>query len=137
MAFLEQIRQGLKKTRDSLFGQVAAVLQRGRDLGDEDYEALEAALLRADVGPQTTDKVLDGIKRRLADASFKGDAQGALRAEIECLLVGGSEVAPSGSKAEDQTPRGKHRSPQQARFRSLREELPVHRLRRTDRQAAS
>ena len=111
MAFLEQITQGLKKTRDSLFGQVAAVFQRGRDLSDEDYEALEAALLRADVGPQTTDKVLDGIRRRLADASFKGDAQAALREVIESVLKGGSDISPSGSKAKDQIPRGKHRSP--------------------------
>jgi fused signal recognition particle receptor len=106
VAFFEQITQGLKKTRDSLFGQVAAVFQRGRDLSDEDYEALEAALLRADVGPQTTDKILDGIRRRLADGAFTGDSREALRKEIEAILVGGSDVSPEGSDLLPSSPRG-------------------------------
>jgi fused signal recognition particle receptor len=87
VAFLDKITQGLKKTRDSLFGQVAAVFQHGRELSEGDYEALEAALLRADVGPATTDKILDGVKRRLRDASFSGDARDALRAEIEDVFA--------------------------------------------------
>ncbi|HEY2923680.1 MAG TPA: signal recognition particle-docking protein FtsY [Candidatus Eisenbacteria bacterium] len=92
MAFFEKFTQGLKKTRDTLFGQVATVFQHGRDLSEEDYDSLEAALLRADVGPTTTDKILAGVKRRLGDASFAGDSQEALRAEIENILtVGGSD----------------------------------------------
>jgi fused signal recognition particle receptor len=92
VAFFEKFTQGLKKTRDTLFGQVATVFQHGRDLSEEDYDSLEAALLRADVGPTTTDKILAGVKRRLGDASFAGDSQEALRAEIENILtVGGSD----------------------------------------------
>jgi len=98
VAFFDKITQGLKKTRDTLFGQVATVFQHGRDLSDEDYEALEAALLRGDVGPQTTDKILEGVRRRLHDASFAGDAEDALRAEIETILVGRSDESPEGSK---------------------------------------
>ena len=85
MALLDKITQGLKKTRDTLFGQVASVFQHGRDLSDEDYLSLEAALLRADVGPSTTDRILEGVKRRLQDAS-SGGAEDALRAEIENIL---------------------------------------------------
>ncbi len=95
MAFFEKINQGLRKTRDALFGQVASVFQRGRDLGEEDYEALEAALLRADVGPSTTDKILEGVRARLADASFSGDAREALQKEIEAILAGRSDESPS------------------------------------------
>jgi fused signal recognition particle receptor len=89
--FFDKISQGLKKTRESLFGQVASVFQRGRDLSEEDYETLEAALLRADVGPSTTDKILDGVRTRLADRTFEGDAQEALRSEIEKILPPTSE----------------------------------------------
>jgi len=102
--FLGKITQGLKKTRDSLFGQVASVLQHGRDLRDEDYGTLEAALLRADVGPATTDKILEGVRARLADHAFQGDAQGALGAEIEAILVGGSGA--SLGNGEDEFPTG-------------------------------
>ncbi|HEY3155097.1 MAG TPA: signal recognition particle-docking protein FtsY [Candidatus Eisenbacteria bacterium] len=94
MPFFEKITQGLKKTRDALLGQVAAVFQRGRDLSAEDFEVLEAALLRADVGPATTDKILDGVRRRLGDPSFNGDAQDALRQEIEAVLAVGGRDEP-------------------------------------------
>jgi len=99
VAFFEKITQGLKKTRDTLFGQVSSVFQHGRELSEEDYETLEAALLRADVGPATTDKILDGVRRRLADPSFPGDAQEALRAEIESVLGGKGDGFPESSDA--------------------------------------
>ncbi len=108
MAFFEKITQGLKKTREALFGRVASVFQHGRELNEEDYETLEAALLRADVGPATTDKILDGVRARLADRSFSGDAREALRAEIETILsVGGSDGSPEGSDLLPLSPRGK------------------------------
>ena len=99
MAWLDKITQGLKKTRDTLFGQVSSVFQRGRELSEEDYEALEAALLRADVGPATTDKLIAGIRRRLADPSFAGDAEEALRAEIESVLSAGENDASHAGSA--------------------------------------
>ena len=117
MAFFDKLSQGLKKTRDALFGQVASVFQHGRELGEEDYDLLEAALLRADVGPSTTDKILQGVKRRLADSSFTGDAQAALRGEIEATLAGGSDESGSVSKqrpepsGETSLPPGPNRLP--------------------------
>jgi len=99
VAWLDKITQGLKKTRDTLFGQVSSVFQRGRELSEEDYEALEAALLRADVGPATTDKLIAGIRRRLADPSFAGDAEEALRAEIESVLSPGENDASHAGSA--------------------------------------
>jgi fused signal recognition particle receptor len=86
VSFLDKITQGLRKTRDALFGQVAAVFQPGRSLTDEDYETLEAALLRADVGPATTDQLIVDVKRRLGDASFTGSPTDALRDATLALL---------------------------------------------------
>jgi fused signal recognition particle receptor len=95
VAFFDKITQGLKKTRETLFGQVASVFQHGRELSEEDYETLEAALLRADVGPATTAKVLEGVRTRLADHAFDGDAREALRLEIEKVLsLRSSESSP-------------------------------------------
>jgi fused signal recognition particle receptor len=94
VAFLDKITQGLKKTRDTLFGQVAAVFQHGRQLTEEDYETLEAALLRADVGPSTTEKLLAGVRTRLSDRAFEGDAREALRLGIETILSATGESSP-------------------------------------------
>jgi signal recognition particle GTPase len=89
VSFLDKITQGLQKTRDALFGRVAAVFQPGRQLEESDYEALEAALLRADVGPTTTDRILAGIRKRLSDAALSADPLEALRLEVELLLRDG------------------------------------------------
>jgi fused signal recognition particle receptor len=86
VSFLGKISEGLKKTREAILGQVAAVFQPGRRLGEEDYGALEAALLRADVGPGATGRLLEGVRRRLSDSSFAGGPSEALRSEIEALL---------------------------------------------------
>lgn len=94
MAFFDKILQGLQKTRDAIAGQVAAVFQHGRALADEDYEALEAALLRADVGPPATDRLLDAVKASLRDPAFTGGAADALRRAVERLLTDAAGNAP-------------------------------------------
>jgi len=100
VGFLDRITQGLRKTRDALLGSVASVLQPGRKLSDEDFDALEAALLRADVGPAATDRLLQGVRDRLADPAWKGDACDALSAEVESILrvaPGPAEPPPGGN----------------------------------------
>ena len=105
MSFLGRIGEGLKKTREAIFGQVAAVFQPGRKLADEDYEALETALLRADVGPGATDRILAGVRQRLSNASFAGGPPEALRSEMEALLTGGcggsEDAAPGSGRGPD------------------------------------
>jgi fused signal recognition particle receptor len=86
VSFLDKLTRGLAKTRDALFGQVGAVLRSGRALSAEDFEALEGALLRADVGPDTAGKVLADVKRRLSDASFQGTPADALCDSVRALL---------------------------------------------------
>lgn len=102
MGFLDRITQGLKKTRDAVMGQAAQVLRPGHNLSDDDYEALEAALLRADVGPGATDRVLAGVRKRLGASGAESDPGAALRSEIEALLAGAgnptSPPAPSPGK---------------------------------------
>ena len=79
MGFLDRITQGLKKTRDAMMGQAAAVLRPGHKLTDEDYEQLEEALLRADVGPAATDRVLEGVRERLGTPGAENDPGAAIR----------------------------------------------------------
>jgi len=104
VSFLDKITQGLQKTRDSLFGRVAAVFQPGRKLTDEDYEALEAALLRADVGTSTTDRILTGVKTRLADSAFSGVPLDAMRLEVESLLRDGGRAIAEGTVSFPRVP---------------------------------
>ena len=84
MPFFKKITDGLRKTRDAFVERVADVLRPGKKLEPEDYEALEAALLRADVGPDTADKILEDVKRRLKDGA--DDPAIALREAVRAVV---------------------------------------------------
>lgn len=99
MGFLDKLSQGLKKTRDAIVGQVAAVFQPGRALTEEDYDALETALLRADVGPQATDRLLATVRATLKDSGYKGTPAEALRSAVELLLADATRAAASRAAA--------------------------------------
>ncbi|HEU4941164.1 MAG TPA: signal recognition particle-docking protein FtsY [Candidatus Eisenbacteria bacterium] len=84
MQFFRKITEGLKKTRDAFVERVSDVLRPGKKLEPEDYEALEAALLRADVGPATADRILEDVKRRLDSGA--DDPAAALREAVRAVV---------------------------------------------------
>ncbi len=62
--WLSRLRRGLEKTRKGFVAQLLDTL--GDDpLSAENLEALESTLLRADVGVQATDRVLEALRQRL------------------------------------------------------------------------
>lgn len=62
MGWFDRLRQGLEKTR--------ALIERGfRSISQEDLEELEIALLSSDVGPKTTQLLLEEVRTRLKDSS--------------------------------------------------------------------
>jgi fused signal recognition particle receptor len=104
VSFLDRVAQGLKKTRDALLGSAAAVFLPGRKLEESDYEALEAALLRADVGPPTTDRILAGVRDRLSDAAFAGTPIDAMRDAIQALFENEGRVMAPGTRGKETVP---------------------------------
>ena len=84
MQFFKKITEGLKKTRDAFVERVSDVLKPGKKLEPEDYEALEAALLRADVGPATADRILEDVKDRLGKGA--DDAATAVRDAVRAVV---------------------------------------------------
>jgi len=64
MSLWDRFRRGLARTRDALTGVVGAALGR-RTLDATTVEALETALLAADVGPATTDRLIADARQRL------------------------------------------------------------------------
>src|SRR5262245_66623077 len=97
MSLWDRFRRGLTRTRDALTSVVGAALGRRR-LDPATVEALEHALLAADVGPATTDRLIAEAKRSL-DQDHSLDLRAALeRAAVS--LVGGRQAtfAPGGEK---------------------------------------
>lgn len=91
-----KLRDGLKKTREGLGDTLVQVTRRGT-LGEEEAEALEEALLRADVGVHTTEKLVEAVRRARGDG--EGWAREALSTAITEILARAvadppAEVAP-------------------------------------------
>jgi fused signal recognition particle receptor len=86
LSLWEKFRRGLTRTRESFVGAVGTALGR-REVDPATAEALETALLAADVGPTTTDRLIGEAKALLQkDAAL--DLRGALERAATTLLSG-------------------------------------------------
>jgi len=84
-----KIRESLTRTRNSVFGQITSLLGGG-DIDDEMWDDLEALLIQADVGVETTQELLETVKGRVKQEGVtKTDqAQSILKEEMQKLLEG-------------------------------------------------
>jgi fused signal recognition particle receptor len=85
---LKKTELGVKRSKESWFGKIANIFNRG-SLGDEVWGELEELLVSADVGVETTNKLLNKVKQRvrtdrLTDVSRAKDA---LKDEMVNLLT--------------------------------------------------
>lgn len=91
------LRDRLGRARAAVSGAVSGALGRGID--DEAWEAVEEALLRADLGVATTHRVLAALRGRVERREIDGP-QGlvaALRAEMAAQLEGADRALRLGS----------------------------------------
>ena len=68
--FLQRLRSGLQKTRQSLMGSLEVVFSRKR-LDIDTLEELEEALILADLGARTADKVLQEVNVRVKNKTIE------------------------------------------------------------------
>ena len=96
---MASIRESLARTRRSVFGQIAGVLGVG-DITDETWDDLEALLIQADVGVETTLQVVERLRGRVRqDGIIRADAlQGTLRDELRALLKEPSPLQIDGKR---------------------------------------
>jgi len=81
-----RLKSGLAKSREKLAGALAATFSR-KTLDEETLEALETALIGADVGVPATQHLLDDLKARWKKAGGQGDPQAMLKAALLELLT--------------------------------------------------
>ncbi len=71
----KKLKDGLSKTRDSLFGKVSQLVSSKSTIDDEMLERLEEILISADVGVGTTMIILENIKRRVREDHYESSEQ--------------------------------------------------------------
>jgi fused signal recognition particle receptor len=85
----DSLDQGLQKTREGFFARISRVIT-GKSTVDADLLAeLEEALIGADVGVQTTSKIIDRIEKRVAQQKYMDvqELHSILKNEIEEILL--------------------------------------------------
>jgi fused signal recognition particle receptor len=88
---IERTERGVKRSREGLFGRIADLFSRLR-IEDSTWDELEELLITADVGVETTDKLLSEVRKRVKNEKLAESSQvsDALKAEMKRLL----SVAP-------------------------------------------
>lgn len=86
--FFRRLRGGLAKTRTALSSGIGNLLLGKKVIDDEVLEALESSLLRADVGIDATQRIMDALAQRVKRKQLNDTValHEALRAELIELL---------------------------------------------------
>jgi fused signal recognition particle receptor len=82
----ERLKDGLGRSRERLTGALTGVFTR-RKLDDETLEALETALIAADVGMPATQHLLDDLRARWKRSDGDGDPKAMLKQSLVELLT--------------------------------------------------
>jgi fused signal recognition particle receptor len=84
----ESLDKGLQKSKESFFGKLGKALVGKSTVDDEVLDNLEEALVSADVGVDTTLKIINRIQQRVARDKYLGtnELDGILKEEIAALL---------------------------------------------------
>lgn len=81
-------KDGLSRTSKAAFGQIASLLGTS-EITDETWDDLEALLIQADLGLETTSSILDSLKRftRTEGLTRANELSSALKQELRSRLV--------------------------------------------------
>lgn len=94
MSWFSRLKEGLARTRQGLVEKVKQVTGAYAKIDEDLYEELEAVLIQADVGVETTLHLLEGLRKAVREQRVSDPAAvtGLLQAEARAVL--GEETAP-------------------------------------------
>ncbi len=86
---LGAFRSGLQSTRGNLISRLAGVFRKDRELDTSILDEVEEVLISADVGVQTTGRVLEGLRAQMNGGQLASaeDAWSVIRGEAEDILA--------------------------------------------------
>jgi fused signal recognition particle receptor len=94
MGLFSKIRDGLKKTRESMSSSVASMLNSFTKIDEELFEELEELLVMGDVGVSTAEKICGALRQKVKEQGVTdpGRVQEMLKQIVADLLRGGEEL---------------------------------------------
>ncbi len=94
MGLFSKIKQGLKKTRDTVIGQIGSMLKSFTKIDDELFEELEELLVMGDVGVTTAQDICERVKVKVKETGTTEPEkiQELLEEVVSEMLRGGQEL---------------------------------------------
>lgn len=94
MGFFSKIKEGLKKTRNAVVGQIDSMIKSFTKIDDELFEELEELLVMGDVGVHTAEKICEELKARVKKEGIKDpeEINRLLEETVSEMLKGGEEL---------------------------------------------
>lgn len=90
MGFFEKIRDGLKKTRDNISGQITQMVNSFTKIDEDLFEELEELLVMGDVGVNTAEYICDQLRAKIKEKGITDPSliMGELKAIVAEMLQG-------------------------------------------------
>lgn len=94
MGLFSKIKEGLKKTRESISSQISGMLRSFTKIDEELFEELEELLVMGDVGVTTAGHICDTLRRRVKEEGIKDPnaIMGLLQETVAEMIRGGEEL---------------------------------------------
>ena len=94
MGLFSKIKEGLKKTRKSVMGQIDSMLRSYTKIDEDLFEDLEELLVMGDVGVPTAERICEELRMRVMQDSVTNPAliNGYLQDIVAEMLEGGEEL---------------------------------------------
>ena len=94
MGIFDKIREGLKKTRDNISGQITQMVNSFTKIDEELFEELEELLVMGDVGVNTAGFICDRLRQRIKEKGITDPSliMGELKAIVSDMLQGDNEL---------------------------------------------
>ncbi len=89
---LEKLKSGLSKTKESLFGKISKAVGSHKKIDRELLSELEEILIKADVGPGTTEKIIEGIQKEAKSKKIEGSDRILELLNDQVILLLGNET---------------------------------------------
>lgn len=70
MGFFNRIKEGLKKTRDSMMGKIEEIFQSFKKIDEDFFEELLDTLIMSDVGVHTAEKICEELRVKVKKAAY-------------------------------------------------------------------
>ena len=106
MGLFAKLKNGLKKTKNTLAGGVVRVVNSFTRIDDDFFEELEETLILADLGAQTADDVCEKLRKEIkrTGATDTSEIVGMLRDILSEMLTGDNELLLRSEPREDGIP---------------------------------